>query len=229
MNIRALVDIQSRIMRGFASKLQAGSTKNNKDSAGRRLGVKKLGANEVQPNDILIRQRGFKWHAGNNTYVGKDHTIHSKVEGYVRFERSRRAFNMKRKMHIIHVIPRETANRIRRPAPYVYHPELFPEREATNPEPMNLKIHKPTPHPILYFTQLGKGTLSEEPRFQSFISVTQEMVPIRRRPATVNHQILKRVNSKISTLIDEDIQISFNSKKEKRNQQSENKIIELRG
>jgi len=44
------------------------------------LGVKKLGDHEVFPDDILIRQRGFKWHAGENTYVGKDHTIHSKIE-----------------------------------------------------------------------------------------------------------------------------------------------------
>jgi len=49
------------------------------------LGVKKLGDHEVFPDDILIRQRGFKWHAGENTYVGKDHTIHSKIEVIIFF------------------------------------------------------------------------------------------------------------------------------------------------
>ena len=73
----------------FATKLQAGSTQKNKDSAGRRLGilfvlkqkgVKKFGSEEVFPNEILVRQRGFRWKPGNNTAVGVDHTIHSKIE-----------------------------------------------------------------------------------------------------------------------------------------------------
>jgi large subunit ribosomal protein L27 len=68
------------IKKYFASKMQASSTQKTKDSAGKRLGIKKLGGNEVFPNDILARQRGFKWHPGLNTYYGKDHTIHSKIE-----------------------------------------------------------------------------------------------------------------------------------------------------
>ena len=43
-------------------------------------GIKRFGGEEVFPGDILARQRGFKWHPGKNTYYGKDHTIHSKVE-----------------------------------------------------------------------------------------------------------------------------------------------------
>lgn len=69
-----------RLYNNFATKMQATSTNKTKDSAGRRLGVKKFGGEEVFPNDILIRQRGFKWKPGQNTYVGKDHTIHSKLE-----------------------------------------------------------------------------------------------------------------------------------------------------
>ena len=60
--------------------MQAGSTKKTKDSAGRRLGLKKFGGEEVFPDEIILRQRGFKWHPGRNTYSGKDHTIHSKIE-----------------------------------------------------------------------------------------------------------------------------------------------------
>ncbi len=51
-------------MKYFASKMQASSTKNKKDSAGKRVGVKKFGGQEVQPNDIICRQRGFKWKSG---------------------------------------------------------------------------------------------------------------------------------------------------------------------
>ena len=212
MNIRSLFDMKCRLVRGFASKMQAGSTKNNKDSAGRKLGVKKLGANEVQPNDILIRQRGLKWHAGNNTVVGKDHTIHSTVEGYVIFERSTRAFNNKKKKHIIHVVPRESANRVRRPPPYVYHPELFPERAANNPEPFTLRTSKPKVNPIPLFTKIGKGVRLETPRYQTFISITQNMIPKRVPPPPVHVQILERVNRKVSSLIDEDIQVTFTKK-----------------
>lgn len=64
----------------FATKMSASSTQKTKDSAGRRLGVKKFGSEEVFPNDILIRQRGFKWKPGKNTSVGRDHTIHAKCE-----------------------------------------------------------------------------------------------------------------------------------------------------
>jgi large subunit ribosomal protein L27 len=84
--------------------MQASSTNNTKDSAGRRLGVKKLGGMEVFPGDILVRQRGMKWHAGENTYVGKDHTIHSKIEGTVYFTSFQQNFHRGAKS-IIHVRP----------------------------------------------------------------------------------------------------------------------------
>lgn len=61
--------------------MMAGSTKNKRDSAGRRLGIKKWGHHaEVFEGDILLKQRGFKWHPGMHVNPGKDHTLHSKVE-----------------------------------------------------------------------------------------------------------------------------------------------------
>ncbi len=66
--------------RGFATKMMAGSTNNKKDSAGRRLGIKRFGQAEVLENEIVARQRGFKWHPGDHMHSGKDHTIHSSVE-----------------------------------------------------------------------------------------------------------------------------------------------------
>ncbi|MEC8545922.1 MAG: 50S ribosomal protein L27, partial [Pseudomonadota bacterium] len=62
-----------------------GSSRNGRDSAGRRLGVKKFGGEHVIPGNIIIRQRGTKWHPGDNVGIGKDHTIFAVVEGNVSF------------------------------------------------------------------------------------------------------------------------------------------------
>jgi len=71
----------------MAHKKGQGSTQNNRDSAGRRLGVKKYGGEVVIPGNIIIRQRGTKIHPGTNVGMGKDHTIFALVEGIVTFER----------------------------------------------------------------------------------------------------------------------------------------------
>jgi large subunit ribosomal protein L27 len=71
----------------MAHKKGQGSTQNNRDSAGRRLGVKKYGGEAVIPGNIIIRQRGTKVHPGKNVGMGKDHTIFALIEGVVRFER----------------------------------------------------------------------------------------------------------------------------------------------
>ena len=69
----------------MAHKKAGGSSRNGRDSAGRRLGVKKFGGEHVIPGNIIIRQRGTKWHAGDNVGIGKDHTIFAVVEGNVSF------------------------------------------------------------------------------------------------------------------------------------------------
>ena len=71
----------------MAHKKGQGSTQNNRDSAGRRLGVKKYGGEKVIAGNIIIRQRGTKIHPGNNVGMGKDHTIYALVDGVVKFER----------------------------------------------------------------------------------------------------------------------------------------------
>lgn len=71
----------------MAHKKGQGSTQNNRDSAGRRLGVKKYGGEAVIPGNIIIRQRGTKIHPGKNVGIGKDHTIFALIEGTVTFER----------------------------------------------------------------------------------------------------------------------------------------------
>ena len=71
----------------MAHKKGQGSTQNNRDSAGRRLGIKKYGGEVVRPGNIILRQRGTKIHIGNNVGIGKDHTIYATIDGVVKFER----------------------------------------------------------------------------------------------------------------------------------------------
>jgi len=69
----------------MAHKKAGGSSKNGRDSAGRRLGVKKFGGEQVIPGNIIIRQRGTTWHPGENVGIGKDHTIFATKAGAVKF------------------------------------------------------------------------------------------------------------------------------------------------
>ncbi|MCZ4282314.1 50S ribosomal protein L27 [Kiloniella laminariae] len=69
----------------MAHKKAGGSSRNGRDSAGRRLGVKKFGGEHVVSGNILVRQRGTKFHPGDNVGIGKDHTIFATVEGQVVF------------------------------------------------------------------------------------------------------------------------------------------------
>ena len=70
----------------MAHKKSGGSSRNGRDSEGRRLGVKKYGGEFVVPGNIIIRQRGTKWHPGTNVGLGKDDTLFAKIGGRVRFE-----------------------------------------------------------------------------------------------------------------------------------------------
>jgi len=70
----------------MAHKKGGGSSSNVHDSPGQRLGVKKFGGEFVLPGNIIVRQRGTQFHVGNNVGMGRDHTIFSLIEGYVKFE-----------------------------------------------------------------------------------------------------------------------------------------------
>lgn len=71
----------------MAHKKAGGSSRNGRDSIGRRLGVKKFGGEAVIPGNILIRQRGTKWWPGENVGMGTDHTIFATTEGNVKFHK----------------------------------------------------------------------------------------------------------------------------------------------
>ena len=71
----------------MAHKKAGGSTRNGRDSAGRRLGIKKFGGEKVIPGNIILRRRGTKFHPGKNVSKGKDDTLFSLIDGVVKFER----------------------------------------------------------------------------------------------------------------------------------------------
>lgn len=70
----------------MAHKKAGGSSRNGRDSAGQRRGVKKFGGEFVRPGNIIVRQLGTKFHPGKNVGMGRDYTIFSLIEGHVKFE-----------------------------------------------------------------------------------------------------------------------------------------------
>lgn len=96
----------------MAHKKGAGSTRNGRDSNSKRLGIKCFGGEFVIPGNIIVRQRGTKFHPGENVGMGKDHTIFATVEGYVVFERMRGRDGQKR----ISVYPNPEAESAEMPA-----------------------------------------------------------------------------------------------------------------
>ena len=71
----------------MAHKKAGGSSRNGRDTAGKRLGIKKFGGEQVIPGMIIVRQRGTKWKPGTNVGLGRDHTIFALVPGQVKFQR----------------------------------------------------------------------------------------------------------------------------------------------
>jgi large subunit ribosomal protein L27 len=78
----------------MAHKKGQGSVKNGRDSVSKRLGVKKFGGESVIAGNIIIRQRGTKFHPGRNVGLGRDYTIFALVDGHVRFDRKGRRVNV---------------------------------------------------------------------------------------------------------------------------------------
>jgi large subunit ribosomal protein L27 len=70
----------------MAHKKAGGSSRNGRDSDGRRLGVKKFGGEAAVAGNIIVRQRGTKWHPGANVGCGKDHTLYALTDGTVKFQ-----------------------------------------------------------------------------------------------------------------------------------------------
>ncbi|KAF3963974.1 hypothetical protein CMV_011690 [Castanea mollissima] len=113
----------SLMFRRWATKKSAGSTKNGRDSKPKNLGVKKFGGERVIPGNIIVRQRGTRFHPGDYVGIGKDHTLYALKEGCVKFERNKLTG---RKW--VHVEPKDG---------HVLHPVL----QLLCPEAVNFKRH----------------------------------------------------------------------------------------
>ena len=70
----------------MAHKKAGGSSRNGRDSQAKRLGVKVFGGQGIEPGQIIVRQRGTQFHAGNNVGIGRDHTLYARVGGTVKFD-----------------------------------------------------------------------------------------------------------------------------------------------
>ena len=90
----------------MAHKIAGGSSRNGRDSAGQRRGVKRFGGQPVLAGNILIRQLGTTVYPGENVGMGRDFTLYAKVDGVVKYEK----FIRKRKVHKrVHIVPAEAA------------------------------------------------------------------------------------------------------------------------
>lgn len=89
----------------MAHKKAGGSSRNGRDSAGQRRGVKRFGGQQVLAGNILVRQLGTKFHPGKNVGMGRDYTLFALTDGVVRFERYTRQRKVKTRVHI--VVPSE--------------------------------------------------------------------------------------------------------------------------
>jgi large subunit ribosomal protein L27 len=148
------------LSRHFATKASATVTKNKKDSAGKRLGIKAFSGEEVRHNDILVRQRGLRWRPGYNVHIGRDHTVHASVEGVVLH-----GYDEVRKRVTINVVPWKIPERPRLLKPFCFHPELFPDRAALNPPPGDFWIKPEEPRPVK--VKFDKGTALASPKYKN--------------------------------------------------------------
>ncbi len=85
----------------MAHKKAGGSSRNGRDSAGQRLGVKKFGGQSVLAGNSLVRQHGTKVHPGSNVGVGKDYTLFALIDGVVKFEKYTRKNQVKTRVNIV--------------------------------------------------------------------------------------------------------------------------------
>ena len=91
----------------MAHKKAGGSTRLGRDSESKRLGVKIFGGQHATAGNILVRQRGTKWHPGTNVRVGRDDTLYATISGMVRFQRTARQHftGIRKKVTVVHVDP----------------------------------------------------------------------------------------------------------------------------
>ncbi|GIV31476.1 MAG: hypothetical protein KatS3mg029_0827 [Saprospiraceae bacterium] len=156
----------------MAHKKGEGSTQNGRDSISKRLGVKLFGGQLARAGNIIIRQRGTKYHVGRNTYMGKDYTIHAKVDGIVEFHKGRRGWTF------VSVIPfeevQETVATIESPVKKAA-PKVEPkaEKPAEKEAPAAVKEEQPA---------VEKEVKAEAPAAEEKPKAEEKKAPARLLP-----------------------------------------------
>ena len=148
----------------MAHKKGVGSTDNGRDSNSKRLGVKLFGGQLAIAGNIIIRQRGTKYHPGENVYLGRDHTVHAKVDGIVAFKRRR-----KNRMYVS-IIPLDSAEEV------VAAPAPKPKKKKAAPAPVveAVKVEAPVAAP---------APVVEEPKKEEKPKAEKKAAPKKAAPA----------------------------------------------
>ena len=182
----------------MAHKKGAGSSDNGRDSKSKRLGVKLFGGQQAVAGNVLVRQRGTRYHAGENVYMGRDHTLHARIDGVVVFKRSYKDRNF------ISVIPAELL------APQVAEVAAKPAAKAA-PAP---KAEKPAakkaveaPVEEVVAAPVAPAVAAEEPAVEPAVAaseeVSEETATAKKAPKLDDLKIIEGIGPKIEQLLKE--------------------------
>lgn len=188
----------------MAHKKGVGSSDNGRDSIGRRLGVKMYGGQTAKAGNILVRQRGTKFHAGENVYMGRDHTLHANIDGVVLFKKSAsdRTF--------VHIVPMGGDTLLTTKAPAKPAVAKAPKAPAA-PKPAAPKAPAPAPvveKPAVVATPVVEAPVAETAPIVETIAPVVVATPVeapapaaKKGPKADDLKIVEGIGPKIEQLL----------------------------
>ena len=187
----------------MAHKKGVGSTDNGRDSRSKRLGVKLFGGQVANAGNIIVRQRGTKYHAGENTYLGKDYTIHAKVDGTIFFNKRR---GNKTFVSVIPatdvaeaIAPAKPAAKKAAPKPKVEAKETPAVAEAPKAEK---KASEGAPGDAL-FAIIGTATVDQKDDLKKIKGVGPKLEENLNEVGVFTYEQVSKMNDKACDLLDE--------------------------
>ncbi|MBK9337972.1 MAG: 50S ribosomal protein L27 [Lewinellaceae bacterium] len=201
----------------MAHKKGVGSTDNGRDSKSKRLGVKLYGGQKAYAGNIIVRQRGTRYHPGENVYMGRDHTLHAYVDGIVEFKRT---FNDR---NVVHIIPfadvvetvaapvapvKPTAKKSAAPAPEK--PAAKPAVEETIVAAPEVVVDEPVvavaeeaPVEVSAVAEMASEAVSEPEEEAPVVAEEKKKAPAKKEPKLNDLKIIEGVGPKIEQLLKE--------------------------
>lgn len=177
----------------MAHKKGVGSTDNGRDSQSKRLGVKLFGGQKAVAGNILVRQRGTKFHPGENVYMGRDHTLHAAIDGIVTFKRARNDRNY------VSIVP-EVAETVAKPAKKAAAPAAKPAKEKTTAAPVAETPVAEAPA-VEEENTAATAVAAEKPADSS--DEKAKKAPAKKGPKANDLKIIEGIGPKIEKLIKE--------------------------